>query len=97
MTITYDGPPDTFTVALQGGEIAGLRRYRARLKVSAGGPVSPKEALTRLLSDAWAQAMRWTDEQTKLAREKALAAATAAQLAAAVAAHDAAIGFDPEG
>jgi hypothetical protein len=97
MTVSYDAVVGILTIELATAEEqTQLRRYRARLKVSTGGPVTAKAAFTRLFGEAWKDAMRWTDEQTKLAREKALSVASVAQIAAADAARDAAIGFDPE-
>ena len=98
MTVSYDATTATLTIVFAATEEQTLlRRYRARLREFLKRDTLSKEAVLRYWVDTnWTKAVRWTEEQIRLAREKAIANATPAQLEAATAASDTAVGFDPE-
>lgn len=100
MTFDYNAATKTWTIQLEPQEEAIWLRYRARLKDQLHEPVTNREAMKILVTDAWKAAKQWTRTATKEARERAYenappATQEAAQ-AAAEAAIEAAIGFDPE-
>lgn len=90
MTVAYDNTTGTLTVMLTADEQRTMRRYRARLRESLRRDTMNKEAALRhWIEEAWDKLAHWTEKQTALAREAAVAQATPDQL-------DAAIGFDLE-
>src|SRR5574343_965880 len=98
MLFDYTPATKTWTVQLEPQEEAIWLRYRARLKDQLHAPVTNREAMKILVSDAWKAAKQWTRTATTQAREKAFEQATPAQQEAArdaaEAALAAAIGFD---
>ena len=99
MTITASGASGKFTVQLTPGERAAVRVLAARMRTPAATPTD-RDAFTDLVQAGWTARMRWADEQTKLARERAWDSADAETRARARAAardaQDAVLGFDPE-